>query len=319
MYLFSHLVLVESLPNFAAMDIDTVLFLDKGNRTLGQVFDVMGNVSSPIYCVRFNTKEDIEAKGIRPGIDVYVAPNTEHTNFIVLNDLMKQKGCDASWEDDGELPPDLIEYSDDEEELRAHREARHQKRPSQQQQRERHNSESSNTSGSSVQTKRSTGSSVQAKRSPRENNPRRRNRQQQNRQNRHRNGNNFYKDNRNYAEMGPSHQQNGCPPRSFQQDHSWHTAGLQGQGPSQSSIGRPTGAAGPPSSGNIYPNPFARRFGPGPPPTLATGSNVFNSQAFPPLPPPTLMGGPSHPQHFNRNRQNPRFSNFNQRNRQNNF
>lgn len=114
-------MLVESVSNFAAVDIDTVLFLEKGNRPLGQVFDVMGNVASPIYCVRFNSAKEIVDKNITIGSKVYAAPKTEYTNFIVLSDLMKQRGCDASWENDQEAPDGCVEYSDDEEERLARR------------------------------------------------------------------------------------------------------------------------------------------------------------------------------------------------------
>ena len=41
---------------------------------------------------------------------------------------MRQKGCDASWENDIEPPPKYCEYSDDEEERSARRADRHKKR-----------------------------------------------------------------------------------------------------------------------------------------------------------------------------------------------
>lgn len=119
--------MVESLANFAAVDIDTVLFLDKGHQALGHVFDVMGVVSSPIYCVRFNSSDDIENRKIKIGLQVYVAPKTEYTQFVVLNDLMKERGCDASTEHDEEAAD--REYSDDEDERSARQQQRHKKRP----------------------------------------------------------------------------------------------------------------------------------------------------------------------------------------------
>lgn len=124
------LVMVESVANFAAVDIDTVLFLDKGNLALGPVFDVMGVVSSPIYCIRFNSTDDIESKKVKIGMKVYVAPKTEYTQFVVLNDLIKDRGCDASWENDHEAPDGCYEYSDDEDERTARQQQRHKKRAS---------------------------------------------------------------------------------------------------------------------------------------------------------------------------------------------
>ncbi|XP_036222279.2 H/ACA ribonucleoprotein complex non-core subunit NAF1 isoform X2 [Bactrocera oleae] len=118
------LLLVSALPNSILLDLDTVLFLEKGKRVLGEVFDVLGQVADPLYCVRFNTNQHIQAKGINVGDVVYVAPKTEYTQYVILSSLMKMRGSDASWENDIEPPPRYLEYSDDEEE----REARHKLR-----------------------------------------------------------------------------------------------------------------------------------------------------------------------------------------------
>ncbi|XP_063704807.1 H/ACA ribonucleoprotein complex non-core subunit NAF1 [Culicoides brevitarsis] len=115
------LVLVESLPNVVPLDLDTILFLDKGQRALGKVFDVMGQIHCPIYCVRFNTNQEIIDKGIQVGQDVYCAPSAPCTQIVILPELMKHKGSDASWKNDIEPPARFIEYSDDEEERMASR------------------------------------------------------------------------------------------------------------------------------------------------------------------------------------------------------
>lgn len=261
-------MLVESLPNFAAVDIDTVLFLDKGNRTLGQVFDVMGNVSAPIYCVRFNSVADIADKKISVGLLVYVAPKTEHTNFIVLSKLMKDKGTDASWEDDIEPPDGCIEYSDDEEERVASRARR-------QQQRNRNRASICSDADTPAPSK------VQVKQEPDANRQNRRNRRQrpsyragpsQNQPHQ------FYRDNHGYANM-PSVYSNYQSPYSSQQpgnyDHSWHTA-VQSMGPP-----------------GMYPNPYAM-----PMHTNSEQSHLNNLQLFPPLPPPMS----AHPSAFANNR-----------------
>ena len=119
----NELVVVESLPGNPAIDIDSVLFLDQGQRALGQVFDVIGPVAQPYYCVRFNSREDIDSKAITNGMDVYYAPkNDTFTSYVFLEQLMRLKISDASWRDDEEPPPQFLDYSDDEEERAAKKE-----------------------------------------------------------------------------------------------------------------------------------------------------------------------------------------------------
>lgn len=110
------LVLVEAIPNSMPLDIDTVLFLDNGKKALGAVFDVLGQIHRPLYCVRFNSNEDIKTKGIEIKMKVYCAPRSEHTSFVILSNVMNMKGSDASWKNDTEPPPNLVDYSDDEQE-----------------------------------------------------------------------------------------------------------------------------------------------------------------------------------------------------------
>lgn len=115
------LVLIKSLKNTPTLDLDSVLFLDKGSRSLGKIFDVIGPVCGPVYCVRFNSHQHIVDSNIQIDQDVYCAPQTEHTSYVPLPDLMKSRGSDASWEKDKEPPPEVIEFSDDEEERRVKR------------------------------------------------------------------------------------------------------------------------------------------------------------------------------------------------------
>lgn len=123
------LVLVSALPNSVLLDLDTVLFLDKGQKVLGEVFDVLGQVADPLYCIRFNSNSQINEKNIKVGDTVYVAPKTEYTQFIILSSLMNMKGSDASWENDIEPPPRYLDYSDDEQEQLARRQMRNRDRP----------------------------------------------------------------------------------------------------------------------------------------------------------------------------------------------
>uniref|UniRef100_A0A8D9ADY4 H/ACA ribonucleoprotein complex non-core subunit NAF1 n=1 Tax=Cacopsylla melanoneura TaxID=428564 RepID=A0A8D9ADY4_9HEMI len=116
------LVLIKTLKNTPTLDLDSVLFLDKGQRTLGKIFDVIGPVSGPVYCVRFNSHQHIVDSNIKIDQDVYCAPQTEHTSYVPLPDLIKTRGSDASWEKDREPPVEVVEFSDDEEERRVKRE-----------------------------------------------------------------------------------------------------------------------------------------------------------------------------------------------------
>lgn len=336
-------MLVESLPNFAAVDIDTVLFLDKGNRTLGQVFDVMGNVAAPIYCVRFNTVQDITAKDIKAGVHVYVAPQTEYTNFIVLSDLMKQKGCDASWENDHEAP-DGLEFSDDEEERLARR-----------QHNQRQHNRNRNTSTSNEQhvpTKIVKNEADTPQKSAHQNN--RRPKYEQRMSNANKPPTRFYKDNRGYANVNPEsnlyqHQQQFQRSNHFSnhhhhrqqqqqqhmqmqqqhmqamQNYSWHTAAMNpmhaGGMPSTSTINpsampyaQPPYASANGSNSTLYPNPFALQ-------ANALNYGPFNLQAFPPLPPPMsqLPPPPSQPLSAQQHQHQQPGGRFNRKNANNSY
>jgi len=116
------LVVVESNPGLPALDLESVLFLYKGGQALGKVFDVIGPVTRPFYIVRFNSEQHVKERGITKGIKVYFAPKTEHTTFVFLEQLMAMKISDASWCNDEEPPPQLLDYSDDEQERVAKKE-----------------------------------------------------------------------------------------------------------------------------------------------------------------------------------------------------
>ncbi|XP_045584860.2 uncharacterized protein [Procambarus clarkii] len=111
-------VVVAAFTNIPPIDLDTVLFLDHGQRTLGHVFDVFGPVQEPFYVVRFNSAEHVKDQKIEKGDLVYFAPSTEHTNYVLVNDLMRMKGTDASGLAGNELPASEVQdFSDDEEEV----------------------------------------------------------------------------------------------------------------------------------------------------------------------------------------------------------
>ncbi|XP_036358879.1 H/ACA ribonucleoprotein complex non-core subunit NAF1-like isoform X2 [Octopus sinensis] len=111
------LVVIQSLDSETSpLNDDSILFLED-RTSLGQVFEIFGPVRNPLYSVRFNTTQDIEEKGLKVGTEIYYAPKEmKYTNYVFVQDLMKQKGSDASWEHDLEPPEKFLDYSDDEQE-----------------------------------------------------------------------------------------------------------------------------------------------------------------------------------------------------------
>ena len=113
------LLVIESNHGLPAVDLESVLLLEKGAKALGKVFDVIG----PLYVVRFNSEQHVRERGVTRGmIMVYFAPKTEHTTFVFLEQLMKLKTSDVSWSNGEEPLPQFIEYSDEEQETRAKQE-----------------------------------------------------------------------------------------------------------------------------------------------------------------------------------------------------
>ncbi|XP_046406142.1 H/ACA ribonucleoprotein complex non-core subunit NAF1 [Ischnura elegans] len=112
----NELVVVQALPNKPALDLGTILFLNSGKDTLGEVFDVFGPVKEPYYTVRFNSEDHARKRGVMEGVPVFCAPKTEYTSYVFVYDMLKMKGSDASWEHNHEPPLHCLDYSDDEKE-----------------------------------------------------------------------------------------------------------------------------------------------------------------------------------------------------------
>ncbi|XP_031548844.1 H/ACA ribonucleoprotein complex non-core subunit NAF1-like [Actinia tenebrosa] len=113
------MVVVKSLPDTPALDVDTLLFLEN-RKCLGKVFETFGPVRNPFYSVRFNTPEDITKMDVKQGMMVFFVPeDLDFTKLVFISQLQRLKGSDASWKYDQEPPQELIEYSDDEEEAKA--------------------------------------------------------------------------------------------------------------------------------------------------------------------------------------------------------
>lgn len=120
-------VIVETFLNQPALDIDSVLFIDRGQRALGRIFDVFGPVNKPYYAVRFNNSDHIKNFNIQIKEPVYCAPKTEYASFVLVSQLLQMKGSDASWKNNNEPPQEYLDYSDDEVEKLAKKNRRQKK------------------------------------------------------------------------------------------------------------------------------------------------------------------------------------------------
>ncbi|GAV27845.1 hypothetical protein PMKS-001313 [Pichia membranifaciens] len=92
---------------------------------VGLLYEVFGRLQSPVYSVKFNTREEAEKFRERKGNKVYyVVPTAE---FLSTHHIRKFKGSDASNCNDEELPEDEQEFSDDEKEAAAKRKKKRKK------------------------------------------------------------------------------------------------------------------------------------------------------------------------------------------------
>lgn len=88
-WIVDQMVVVTPKPLKPTLNIDTVLFIERGERVLGRIFDVFGPVLEPHYCVRFNNSEHIKNNKIQVGMTVYYCPNTPYTTLVFMTDLLK--------------------------------------------------------------------------------------------------------------------------------------------------------------------------------------------------------------------------------------
>ena len=83
------MVVVCPKPGKPTLNLDIILFIERGKRALGHIFDVFGKVSEPYYCVRFNSSEHIKESDIKVGMTVYYCPNSQYTSLVFLSELTK--------------------------------------------------------------------------------------------------------------------------------------------------------------------------------------------------------------------------------------
>ncbi|KAJ8941298.1 hypothetical protein NQ318_000598 [Aromia moschata] len=85
------LVTVEALPATPAYDLDSYLFVEDKTtkKPLGVIYDVIGPVTAPIYCIRFNTTKDIQDLNLKQGLKVFSAPKSQYTHYVFVKELMR--------------------------------------------------------------------------------------------------------------------------------------------------------------------------------------------------------------------------------------
>lgn len=128
------LIVIQSLRaetevNPPPLDEDTIIF-DSNRKSLGKIFETFGPVSNPFYTIRFNSLNEITERNLDLDLNslVYYAESTKYTKFVFnLDELRKQKGSDASWNNDNEPPVECLDYSDDEQEKQAKKELKQAK------------------------------------------------------------------------------------------------------------------------------------------------------------------------------------------------
>ncbi|PAA71057.1 hypothetical protein BOX15_Mlig005199g1 [Macrostomum lignano] len=119
------LVVAQSEPDLNPLDINSVLFLSD-RQPLGQVLDVFGPVSRPFYSVLLPSPEVVAELGVAVGQPLLFADEDSLRHFILPARLAatQPRPSDASWLGDQEPPAECLDYSDDEAERLAKRQAK---------------------------------------------------------------------------------------------------------------------------------------------------------------------------------------------------
>eukprot|EP00731_Ephydatia_muelleri_P004092 Em0002g268a len=94
---------------------------------LGEIFETFGPVKNPFYSLLINSEQEL-GPSLAPGQLIYVVPNNQSlTSYVFTAELMKQRGCDASWRGDIEVPSEMQEHSDDDAECKSKKKDREDK------------------------------------------------------------------------------------------------------------------------------------------------------------------------------------------------
>ncbi|XP_058887245.1 H/ACA ribonucleoprotein complex non-core subunit NAF1-like [Acipenser ruthenus] len=114
--IIEQLVIIESLKDTPPLKDESVVF-NEGRLAVGKIFEIFGPVFRPYYVLRFNSHQHIAEKDIKMQEKMYYAPSVkDFTEYIFTEKLEKERGSDASWQNDQEPPPEALDFSDDEKE-----------------------------------------------------------------------------------------------------------------------------------------------------------------------------------------------------------
>ncbi|NWZ75977.1 NAF1 protein, partial [Poecile atricapillus] len=117
--IIEQLVIIESLKGLPPVNEESIIFKED-RQVAGKIFEIFGPVSHPFYVMRFNSSDHIKERGINVQDSMYFAPSVkDFTQYIFAEKLKQEKGSDASWKNDQEPPPEVLEFSDDEKEKEA--------------------------------------------------------------------------------------------------------------------------------------------------------------------------------------------------------
>ncbi len=110
------LIVIKSFPSTPAVNEGTVLWKED-KTSIARIFETFGPVKTPFYSILVQSKEHASVLGLTTGDTVYVVPgDLSVTMYVFTSKLLEQKGCDASWKNDVEMPDEYQQFSDDEQE-----------------------------------------------------------------------------------------------------------------------------------------------------------------------------------------------------------
>ncbi|KAL2141417.1 hypothetical protein VTI28DRAFT_2417 [Corynascus sepedonium] len=126
-FIVENTIVIKSQTPGEVQVLDSGSVLCKEDRTVvGALAEVLGNVRSPMYTVGFSNVDEIKALELVAGVPIYYS--VQHANYVFTQPLKEAKGTDASNLHDEELPPDEMEFSDDEKEAEYKRAQKQKKR-----------------------------------------------------------------------------------------------------------------------------------------------------------------------------------------------
>eukprot|EP00731_Ephydatia_muelleri_P004079 Em0002g255a len=96
-------VVIEAQAEASPVNEGTVVWSQE-KECLGEIFETFGPVKNPFYSLLINSEQEL-GPSLAPGQLIYVVSNNQSlTSYVFTAELMKQRGCDASWRGDIEVP-----------------------------------------------------------------------------------------------------------------------------------------------------------------------------------------------------------------------